>query len=37
MTEPARLLYSAACRHLAKVSVIIDNLVQMKAGYRPKP
>jgi hypothetical protein len=23
MTEPAWLLYSAACRHLAKVSIII--------------
>jgi hypothetical protein len=32
MTEPAWLLYSAACRHLAKVSIIIDNLVQRKAN-----
>ena len=31
MTEPAWLLYSVACNHLAKVSAIIDSLVQMKA------
>jgi hypothetical protein len=31
MTEPALLLYSAACGHLANVSAIVDSLVQMKA------